>query len=114
MRTNIGEELRRAINGNAICCAYLRLGKDYDDETITFVLPISHTPESLEAYLKNLEKYHYDSGYGGQELYGNVWLANGEWLERGEYDGSEWWRHVKRPNEPAECLDLTGNEAKTE
>lgn len=40
----------------------------------------------------------YDSGFGGQEIacdlvvVGETW-----WLERGEYDGSEWWQFKTIP-----------------
>ena len=43
---------------------------------------------------------NYDNGYGGQELRGTVWLEDKTWLERREYDGSEWWHHCKRPALP--------------
>lgn len=42
--------------------------------------------------------FEYDSGYGGQELFGTVWYTDGTWSERGEYDGSEWWEHKKCPD----------------
>jgi hypothetical protein len=107
---NAGEELRKAIKGYTVTCAFISLGYPHDEDSTAFVLPISHTPEDLEAYLNKLDGIRYDSGYGGQNLFGNVWFSNGEWLSRGEYDGSEWWMHVKCPNVPAECIDLTGNE----
>ena len=50
-------------------------------------------PESLLSFLDK----EYDRGYGCQELYGKVLLDNGTWLERGEYDGSEWWDHMVPP-----------------
>lgn len=40
----------------------------------------------------------YDNGFGGQELYGNVVFTDGTWLERGEYDGLEWWDHKSLKN----------------
>jgi hypothetical protein len=40
----------------------------------------------------------------GQELYGTVWLEDGTWLSRGEYDGSEWWEHNVLPPIPIECI----------
>lgn len=55
-------------------------------------LKIDYTYEDLEIFFKQLD-FNYDSGYGGQELYGTVWLTDGSWMERGEYDGSEWWNH---------------------
>jgi hypothetical protein len=45
----------------------------------------------------------YDSGYGGHEvsLYLKV-VGLDWWLERGEYDGSEWWEFKRMPKIPAE------------
>jgi hypothetical protein len=48
--------------------------------------------------------FEYDNGYGGQELYGTVWLVDETWLSRGEYDGSEWWEHNVLPVIPANCM----------
>ena len=50
-------------------------------------------PEELLSFLNK----EYDSGFGCQELEGTVLLNNGTWLERGEYDGSEWWDYMVRP-----------------
>ena len=33
----------------------------------------------------------YDSGYGSQEWSGWISFQDGSWIERSEYDGSEWW-----------------------
>jgi hypothetical protein len=40
----------------------------------------------------------YDSGYGSQEVSSDLVVVfdDGAWLERGEYDGSEWWS-FRRP-----------------
>ena len=46
--------------------------------------------------IDNLD-FDYDSGYGLQELGGVVVFKDGSWLERGEYDGSEWWEYKKTP-----------------
>ena len=37
--------------------------------------------------------FEYDDGYGDQELFGNIWYADGTWSDRGEYDGAEWWEY---------------------
>ncbi len=55
---------------------------------------ISH--EQYLAVLPALD-FEYDGGYGGQELYGAVVFEDGTWLERGEYDGREWWEHKECP-----------------
>jgi hypothetical protein len=41
--------------------------------------------------------FEYDNGFGGQELFGYVIFKDNTWLERGEYDGSEWWKYQKFP-----------------
>lgn len=45
--------------------------------------------------------FTYDSGYGGQRLFGCIWYTDGSWSARGEYDGSEWWEHRVRPPIPS-------------
>lgn len=42
--------------------------------------------------------FDYDSGYGSQYLFGFVLLSGGEWLERRQYDGLEWWEKKSRPS----------------
>ena len=50
--------------------------------------------------IKSLEEldFNYYNGYGGQELDGYVLLDDQDWLERHEYDGSEWWEYKKYPS----------------
>lgn len=50
---------------------------------------------SLHEFNEGIAKldFEYDAGFGGQELYGTVVFADGTWLTRGEYDGSEWWEY---------------------
>ena len=49
--------------------------------------------------LNNIEDldFEYNDGFGGQELDGLVLFRDKTWLERGEYDGSEWWDYKKPP-----------------
>lgn len=55
---------------------------------------------SWEDFKKNAN-FDYDNGYGGQEInldlkvVGNDW-----WLDRHEYDGSEWWEYKTLPAKP--------------
>jgi len=55
--------------------------------------------EPLEYNITTLEElnFEYDNGFGVQELYGYVLLDDNDWLERHEYDGSEWWEYKKYP-----------------
>jgi len=57
-----------------------------------------HIPTSGPAYnLRKKLNVEYDSGYGGQQLFGTIWMVDGTWWTRGEYDGSEWWQHHECP-----------------
>lgn len=45
-----------------------------------------------------LANFEYDSGYGGQEIANDLVVVGEDWwLERHDYDGSEWWEHKKIP-----------------
>lgn len=45
----------------------------------------------------------YDNGYGGTEIKDNLQIVGKDWwLERHEYDGSEWWEFKSLPTQPKE------------
>ena len=87
----------------AVKCAVISNGRSWDDEQKDVVLKINYNDFDYENFLKELD-FNYDDGFGGQELYGTVWLDDSTWLSRGEYDGSEWWEHNVIPPIPVECL----------
>jgi hypothetical protein len=67
----------------------------YQDEKI--ILKDCYCQEETNKFFKILD-FEYDSDFGTQELFGTVLLSEGAWLERGEYNGSEWWELKTRPN----------------
>ncbi len=102
--TNAKDELlnvlRRAqIDLSEIRCAdvwYEKENDDFDQEDyflhtdVKVQLAVNYSSEQWTAFIEALN-FEYYSGYGAQCLYGTVWLTEGRWLTRGEYDGSEWW-----------------------
>ena len=52
---------------------------------------------------KEISNFEYDNGFGVQEIASDLVIVGKDWwLERHEYDGSEWWefkRQPKRQNE---------------
>ena len=43
----------------------------------------------------------YSNGYGGAEIDGSLLVVGSDfWLERHEYDGSEWWEYKTLPKKP--------------
>ena len=104
--TNAKEELLKLLEGKAkVKCATITKGYqyDYEEPCLKFELKVNHTEEEFQSFLESLN-FDYDSGFGGQELFGTVWLEDGTWCTRGEYDGSEWWEHNQLPEIPSELL----------
>ena len=114
--TNAKEELLLTLKNKkcSIKCAYIKRDMGYWDDKDNyisaqpFVLREGYTPEEYEEFLTKLD-FNYDSGYGMQEILGTVWLMEEHtWLERGEYDGSEWWEHITKPEIPENCNPKPG------
>lgn len=67
---------------------------------------------SWDDFAKIAADTEYDAGYGGAEIAIDlVVVGNGWWLERGEYDGSEWWEFKKQPvadDAPAPFMNVSG------
>ncbi len=75
---------------------------------------------SWDSFAEIASVIEYNNGYGGAEISydrsgdgaeGLVVVGDGWWLERGEYDGSEWWefksppvRRASLPLEPGHIL----------
>ena len=66
------------------------------------VLKVGHTPEQFDEFMNKMD-FKYDNGFGNQEVCGTIWFENGSWAEREDYDGSEWWVHVVKPEIPEDC-----------
>lgn len=104
---NAKEELIEILKDKArVKCATIKKGRPYSsyDEISVFTLKCNYNGKEYEDFLESLNFLYYDGydGYGGQELDGTVWLEDNTWLERGEYDGSEWWNHKVLPEIPEE------------
>ena len=106
MRNAKGEFLNH-ISDRVVLCAQIQKGDVYDDSPLpqifvpVFNLTTGWTNEDWNKFLSDLD-FEYDSGYGGQNLFGTIWYVDGTWSERGEYDGSEWWEYHQCPNIPGE------------
>ena len=50
---------------------------------------------------KEISDFIYSDGYGSPEIPTNIMIVGYNWwLERGEYDGSEWWEFKTLPKRP--------------
>jgi len=71
---------------------YINYGDDWDSK-------ITMGSYDWEWFLEYCKDYtNYDNGYGTPKI-GNIEIVfnNGTWLDRGEYDGSEWWDVLSTP-----------------
>jgi hypothetical protein len=95
---NAKQEFLEQIKDRSLICAQLNLYEDSDQQ---FLLKRNYTQSDLETFLQSLD-FEYDSGYGGQELFGFIWHSETTWSERGNYDGAEWWDYKEIPVIPDE------------
>ena len=74
-----------------------RHSKTFDD--ILFVGDeATHTKMTVKEFLKHAN-VEYNGGYGIEEINTKLILVGKDfWLERHEYDGSEWWEYKEIPN----------------
>lgn len=97
---NALEEMRDAIERSKSTV----VAADISFNSYKHVLYEHHTPTEWASFVAFMKSIDYDNGYGGQMLFGTIWLADGTRIERGEYDGSEWWEHVVKPSIPVRKL----------
>lgn len=82
------------------------------NETIDILLQNGKTPADVEfvtdgkvycsmsEFMKCID-FKYNEGYGGHEIHLPLKVVGKDfWLERQEYDGSEWWEFQTRPIKP--------------
>jgi len=99
---NAKYEFLSHISNREVLCAQIQKGEDYGDDTnFEFNLTTGWTKEDWDQFLSDLD-FEYDSGYGGQNLFGTIWYVDGTWSDRGEYDGSEWYEYHICPQIPKE------------
>lgn len=60
----------------------------------------------VQDFIKMAAQTYYDAGYGGQEVAEDLVIVfkDNTWLERAEYDGSEWWRYKAVPQKPVKKI----------
>lgn len=65
------------------------------------------------ADFERFANFEYNSGYGGNEIASHLVIVGDDWwLERGEYDGSEWWEFKTIPSKPIETSPLRASDLK--
>lgn len=66
-----------------------------------------------EKFLSLAKKINYDPGYGGEEISQDLLIVGKDfWLERHEYDGSEWFEYKTLPSKPVIHVNVNEEEIK--
>jgi hypothetical protein len=91
---NAKQEFLEHIKNKKVVCARIGIERNYGKKD-WFILKDNYSEKEFEEFCNNLD-FGYDSGFGGQELYGMILFEN-SYSDRGEYDGSEWWENHKMP-----------------
>jgi hypothetical protein len=95
---NAKEEFLRVTHIHKVLCASVK------HAGVTRMLKVNYSPEDYDKFLNEMD-FEYDAGYGTQKVKGFIWMQDGTWYDRGEYDGSEWWEYRSVPNIPKELRD---------
>lgn len=99
---NAKEELIKHTEGKKILCAMIGFIDNWEIKP-NILLKLNYTLEDFNCFLSKIDR-EYNDGWGTQELDGTIWYTDGTWSIRGEYDGSEWWEYVSKPEIPDELL----------
>ena len=107
--TNAKKEFLRGVREKKVKCAYLYYdnmdeykrysNEEYKEKGKERILKVWYSQQEYDDFLKSID-FDYDSGYWLQQLFGYVWFEDWTWLERWEYDGSEWREHKVCPEIP--------------
>lgn len=90
--------------------AIVRAGKTVEDIAYcSITIDVNYKQqELLKGKILDIDKldFMYENGYGSQKINGFIVFNDKTWLERSEYDGSEWWDYRKCPSKPkgVQCL----------
>lgn len=98
MKINLYDETIKAINGRKIAYAKIKVHNDIFGDDVKYInLKPNHTYSEGGEFYNSLRNINYDNGYGSQYIFGFVVFTDGTWIERKEYDGSEWWGSKRCP-----------------
>ena len=87
--TNLFKEVDEVLGRNGKCLSDIRfiMGGGYEI--------------SIEDFVRIAAEVNYYGGYGHQYIPEDMMIVGDDWwLERGEYDGTEWWEFKRLPERP--------------
>ena len=62
---------------------------------------------TVDNFIEVAKKTDYDDGYGAAEVAVDLKIVGEDWfLQRREYDGSEWWEYITIPNRTNKIVNI--------
>lgn len=105
---NAKKEFLDHVGGRAVKCAVIDFDKPADlvsdpgpARKSSHVLAEGFDVRNLTNFLHDLN-FVYENGFGTQFLEGTIWFTDGNWSDREEYAGSEWWEYRQCPEIPSD------------
>lgn len=98
-RDNFGTDVTIEMMLKKIQWAWLKYDRWAEDKHKEISLKSIRSKDDELEFIKFMKESEYNPGFGAQELFGMI-VFDDCWLERHEYDGSEWWEFKKLPTEP--------------
>lgn len=86
-----------------VLCLLNKYGKTLEDIDHSLILRLDddkyvyHTVHKGDGLDIDKLDFEYDAGYGIMNVDGFIAFKDGTWMERREYDGSEWWEYKDMP-----------------
>lgn len=89
------------------------VGKREPDYLAALGKRVEKLPLGTWAEFEKFADFEYYDGYGGAEIAMDLKIVGDDrWLERGEYDGSEWWEFKTLPQKPKKPMQLRADDLK--
>lgn len=110
---NVKNEILEIVNEKEILCAIitesiLNSGLSPNESTGKLdgiCLKEGYSGQDFQDFLSQLD-YEYHNGYGRYAIGGTIWLKDGSWIERCEYDGETEWVERKLPSIPPQLRSI--------
>lgn len=71
-------------------------------ENVDYIIVRKDKLIDKDSFFRVINKLSYDSGFGGHVIDLSLYIVfkDGSWMERSEYDGSEWWEYKSKLEKP--------------
>ncbi len=104
--SNAKQEFILSVRDHQVLCAKICFDPQLPNRSCKHInLAKGFTSEDYDSFMEELN-FGYDSVRGIQELFGIIWLKNGDWFERFAEGGLEFWLLKTCPDKTKSLFDI--------